>query len=66
MTAERETPRIEKLFTKKQAGSALVVSVETIDRLRKSGALRSLKVGGQVRFRESELVKFIEESSSCR
>ena len=66
MTAERQTPSIEKLYTKKGTASILEVSPETLDRLRKSGALKSFKVGGQVRFKESEILSFIEEASSCK
>ncbi len=65
MLKKEQKSSFEKIFTKKGTASVLAVSPETIDRLRKSGALKSFKVGGQVRFKESEILSFIE-ASSCQ
>ena len=66
MRTERQTASIEKLYTKKRTASMLEVSIATVDRLRKCGALSSLQIGGQIRFKESEIERFIEDASSCQ
>lgn len=66
MVKENKELGIEKLYTKRCAASILKVSTCTVDRLRKAGELRSLQIGGQVRIKESEIERFIEEAGLCR
>jgi excisionase family DNA binding protein len=51
-----------KLLKKSEVASELGVSVQTVDRLRKSYDLQSKKVGGQIRFDIQELARYMEAS----
>lgn len=48
-----------QLLKKNQAASELQVSEMTIDRLRKSGELKSKKVGGIIRIPASSVAEFL-------
>ena len=50
----------KSLLTKKETALEIGVSTTTIDRLRKSGDLKSKKVGGGVFFTLNEIANFIE------
>jgi len=54
-------PALDPVRTKKQTAHYLKCSPSTIDRLRRYGKLRSIKVGGRVMFRDSEIIRFLEE-----
>jgi excisionase family DNA binding protein len=53
----------ESLKDKKGAAKYLQASVPTVDRLRKTGALRSVKIGNLVRFKISDLVAFVDRNA---
>ena len=48
------------LLSKKETARELNISQATLDRLRKSGAIKSKKVGGGIFFTLNELVLFLE------
>ncbi|MDR0473546.1 MAG: helix-turn-helix domain-containing protein [Treponema sp.] len=50
---------MEKLFTRKEAGKILRVSVESVDRCRRKGILPFHKIGNRVLFTESDLKAFL-------
>lgn len=50
---------METLLNKKDVSERLGVSHRTITRLIESGELKALKIGAQVRVRQSDLDKFI-------
>ena len=50
------------ILNKHEAADILGVSSETIDRLRRSGALPYRKIGALVRFLDSDIQEFIENS----
>jgi DNA binding domain, excisionase family len=56
----KEVARVEKMLTKKQVAEMLQVSERTIDRMREAG-LPYIKVCRQVRFNESDVLKFIRK-----
>jgi predicted transcriptional regulator len=50
------------LLTKKETANELNISQATIDRLRKSGAISSKKIGGGIYFTLNEIASFVYES----
>jgi len=52
------------LFGKSEAARMLNCSITTIDRLRASGKLASLKIGDTVKFRESDVLDYINHEVS--
>jgi len=54
---------LDQILTKRQVAIYLQSSQATIDRLRRSGQLKSIRVGGRVMFKQSEIVRFIEEEA---
>ena len=50
----------KSLLNKKETADEIGVSVATIDRLRKSGQLRSKKIGGGIFFTINEIASFLE------
>lgn len=50
------------LLTKKETANELNISQATIDRLRKSGAISSKKIGGGIYFTLNEIANFVYES----
>ena len=50
----------EELYTREEAAKFLRVSVSTVDRLIRSGALKARKVGRQVRMTRSDLENLLE------
>ena len=50
----------KSLLKKKEAAEELNISQATLDRLRKSGEIRSKKVGGGVFFTINEIALFLE------
>ncbi len=53
--------KIEPVVTRKEIASLLGLSVETIDRMAKSGGLPYYKLGDSVRFRISEVERWLKE-----
>ena len=51
---------MSKIFNRREAAKFLGISVESIDRNRKSGKLRFRKVGDRVLILESDLVIFLD------
>ena len=51
---------MDKMLTTKEVMDILKVSRTTLYRLVTSGQIRAVKVGGSVRFKESELSRFID------
>jgi excisionase family DNA binding protein len=49
-----------RLLTLSEAAHLLQVSTKTLQRMIRSGTLPALKVGGQWRLRESQLMRWIE------
>lgn len=54
--------RCTQVLTLTEVASRLGVSVETVRRLIKSGALKAAKVGGQFRVREEDLNDYIRRA----
>jgi len=52
--------RLEQMFTAKQVMEKLNISKATLYRLMQRGELHSYKVGRSVRFKESDIVKYLE------
>lgn len=50
----------DRLATKKEAAQILRISLRTLDYLRTSGKITYLKIGGQVRFRSSDIREYME------
>lgn len=50
----------KSLLSKKETAKELNISQATLDRLRKSGAIRSKKVGGGVFFTINEIALFLD------
>ncbi|WP_434579833.1 helix-turn-helix domain-containing protein [Sulfurimonas sp. NW15] len=50
----------KSLLSKKETARELNISQATLDRLRKSGAIKSKKVGGGIFFTINEIVLFLE------
>ena len=50
----------KSLLTKKETARELNISQATLDRLRKSGEIKSKKVGGGVFFTINEIALFVE------
>ncbi|PHO11346.1 AlpA family transcriptional regulator [Malaciobacter marinus] len=50
----------KSLLSKKETAKELNISQATLDRLRKSGAIKSKKVGGGVFFTINEIALFLE------
>jgi len=48
------------LLSKKETASELNISQATLDRLRKSGEIKSKKVGGGIFFTLSEIASFLD------
>jgi len=48
------------VYDKKSASKALKISVETIDRLRKTGKLPYHRIGDRILFTEADLTSFLE------
>jgi len=53
-----------RLLTLSEAAALLHVSTRTLQRMIRSGELPALKVGGQWRVRESQLIQWIEKRES--
>lgn len=51
---------LKSLLTKKETAKELNISQATLDRLRKSGEIKSKKVGGGVFFTINEIALFLE------
>ena len=51
---------MNKLMSKREVAKLLAVSVRTIERLVARGKLKTVKVGGCVRFRAKEIEQVIE------
>lgn len=52
---------MEKLYTIKEVMEKFKVSRSTIHRLMVAGKLSRIKIGGNIRIKESELIRIIEE-----
>ena len=52
---------MEILLTKKEIASRLQISVRSLDVLRSKRGLPTIMVGGQCRFRESEVFSFVDQ-----
>lgn len=50
----------KSLLSKKETAEEISVSTATLDRLRKSGAIKSKKVGGGVFFTINEIALFLD------
>jgi excisionase family DNA binding protein len=57
-----DTP-IEKLITARDVADLLSLSTHSVLDMAQDGRLKSFKIGGAVRFRESEIAAYID---SCR
>lgn len=55
------TELIRKLFSPRALAEILSVSVQSIRRFERDGKLRGIRVGGVLRFPESEILKFLDE-----
>ena len=51
-------PPIEELYTRREAASALTVSLRTIDNLIKSRAIACIRIGRSVRFSKEAIQRF--------
>ncbi len=66
MTAPDAVSPIPHLLRPAEVAAVLRISRSSVQRLVESGALPSLRFGGIVRIRESDLVRFVEEHSRGR
>jgi excisionase family DNA binding protein len=57
---------IQPLFTKETVCEYLAVSPSTLDRLVRAGKIRALRIGGQVRFRPSDIESYLDASATER
>jgi excisionase family DNA binding protein len=57
---------IQPLFTKQTACEYLAVSSSTLDRLVRTGKLRALRIGGQIRFRPNDVEDYLESTAIAR
>ena len=55
-----QTRHNKTLLNKDETAKELNISVATLDRLRKSGQLKSKKIGGGIFFTINEIVSFLE------
>lgn len=55
----------DALLRKAEVGERLGVSHRTVTRLIEAGQLKALKIGAQVRIRETDLRKFIEQQAKA-
>lgn len=53
-------PKAERLFTQPEAAALYGLHVCTLIRARRAGELRAVKFGRAVRYRESDLVDWVE------
>ena len=58
--AEKQSDE-EKLLTASEVCQRLKISKPTLHRWKKTGYIKSTKVRGSLRFRESDVVKFLED-----
>jgi excisionase family DNA binding protein len=62
----RDFAGLQPLLDKRQAAYMLGISVTTLDLLRKTKDLRSVKIGGLVRFDTQDIQEFINRRKSRR
>jgi excisionase family DNA binding protein len=55
---------IDRLFTKTQAAEILAMSVRVLDRRVEAGEITAVRDERQVKFRESELLRYMSELPS--
>jgi excisionase family DNA binding protein len=61
------TIKIPALFPEKEAARLLEISVSTLVRLRKSGAIKAKKIGNRWKYREDWLLEFLDkEDNPCK
>ncbi len=60
------TPTIAQLKTKVATAQLLSISKRSLDRLRESGAIRAVRVGGRVMFADLEIQNFINRNLETR
>jgi excisionase family DNA binding protein len=63
-----QTPNSNRLLTKQQVADILNIHVNTVDNLRRSGKLSSVKLGKVVRLRESDLEDLMtkrQDNAAC-
>lgn len=53
---------MDQLLTIPEAAKWLTVSDRTVYRLMREGKLATVKIGGSTRIRESELIRYLDES----
>lgn len=58
-----QKPKDDRLLTIKEAIAILKVSRQTMSEWTRRGKLNVVKIGSRIRYRECELMKFIENSS---
>lgn len=58
--SEEKQPQVENYLTSPETARRLGVDESTLWRWDKSGYLKKLKVGGKVRYRESDVIKLME------
>lgn len=61
MDDQQEKPKI--MYSRREAAKAMGVSERTIDRLRESGAIKSVEVGRNVLFSYEELARIAKEGA---
>lgn len=54
----------EKLLTRKEVANKLRVSIVTLNKLRQNKTLPSYKIGGSVRFKESEVNELFKSNKA--
>lgn len=55
---------IQKYYTREEVAKMLKVDVRTIDRWRKMGLIKSIKIGKTRRFSEAQVLRLIEQQKS--
>lgn len=55
---------MSELFTKREVAQMLKCSISKIEKMMKAGEISFLKIGGMVRFRQSDLQPFFEGATA--
>jgi excisionase family DNA binding protein len=65
--AMSDSIRLPRLLSERESAAALGVSIETLRRLRRAGAITFTRIGGRIRYTEDHLLAYIEkETRACR
>ncbi|XKX07030.1 helix-turn-helix domain-containing protein [Tenacibaculum maritimum] len=55
-----ETPKKDKLLTRKQTAELLQISLVTLWNWRKEGIIQAYRIGNKIRYKESEIIEALQ------